>query len=428
MSESKFSTVAVLGLGYVGLPLVVEFAKKGLYVIGIDVSTERVKSINSGVSYVEDVSSSLLKELVNEKKIQAFSDFNSVEHADAIIICVPTPLTENKIPDISYIVSAINSIYPYVKNGKLIVLESTTYPGTTEEAVLPLLTEKGLIPGKDFYLAFSPERIDPGNKKYHLGSIPKVVGGIDEASTRCASALYKVIVPRVFEVSSSRAAEMTKLLENTFRLVNIALVDELAMLTEKMNIDIWEVIEAAKTKPYGFMPFYPGPGVGGHCIPIDPFYLLWKAKEYDVDISFIELAGKISNSMPEYAVNKISYALNSAGKPIKDSRILVVGVAYKKDVSDTRKSPAWKIFEKLLRWEAKLSYYDPYVSEFRGNNFYFKSISELNENVIRQSDCVVILTAHSNVDYDLISNNAKTVVDFRNIIKENKKNVFKLGG
>ena len=428
MNKDGFSTVAVIGLGYVGLPLAVEFAKKGISVVGIDVSNERVKSINNGVSYVEDVSSVLLKELVSDKRIQAFSNFAPIERADAVVVCVPTPLTDNKIPDISYIVSAIKSASPYIKNGKLIVLESTTYPGTTEEVVLPLLIEKGLTPGKDFYLAFSPERIDPGNKKYHLGSIPKVVGGIDEASTRMASILYKMIVPYVFEVSSPRAAEMTKLLENTFRLVNIALVDELAMLTEKMDIDIWEVIEAAKTKPYGFMPFYPGPGVGGHCIPIDPFYLLWKAKEYDVDISFIELAGKVINSMPEYAVNKVSFALNSIGKPIKGSKILIIGVAYKKDISDTRKSPAKKIFEKLVEWEADISYYDPYVSHFTAGGKDFHSIPELTEGDIKNSDCVVILTAHSNIDYEMVSKSASVIVDFRNAIKGKAMNLFKLGG
>ena len=427
MNKNKFSTIAVVGLGYVGLPLAAEFAKNGVDVIGIDNDHHKVDLVNNGKSYIEDVGSPVLKELVEDSKILATQDFSRVSECDAVIICVPTPLTENKIPDISYIVSVTNSILPYIKNGKLIVLESTTYPGTTEEVVLPLLIEKGLSLGKDFYLAFSPERIDPGNKKYGVGSIPKVVGGIDKKSTQIAAALYRTIVPYVFEVSSPRAAEMTKLLENTFRLVNIALVDELAMLTEKMDIDIWEVIEAAKTKPYGFMPFYPGPGVGGHCIPIDPFYLLWKAKEYDVDISFIELAGKLISAMPEHAINKISYALNSVGKPIKGSRILVIGVAYKKDVSDTRKSPAWKIFEKLLKWGAELSYYDPYVPEFRSSDFYFKSISNLDEKVIKQSDCVVILTAHSNIDYSLIGSNAKIVVDFRNAIKEKKENVFKLG-
>ncbi len=428
MNKNNFSTVAVVGLGYVGLPLAVEFAKKGISVVGIDISTKRVESINSGISYVEDVSSSALKKLVSEKRLQAFSDFTPVKRADAVIICVPTPLTENKIPEISYIVSAIKSASPYIKNGKLIVLESTTYPGTTEEVVLPLLVEKGLTPGKDFYLAFSPERIDPGNKKYHLGSIPKVVGGIDKRSTQMASTLYKIIVPYVFEVSSPRAAEMTKLLENTFRLVNIALVDELAMLTEKMNIDIWEVIEAAKTKPYGFMPFYPGPGVGGHCIPIDPFYLLWKAKEYDVDISFIELAGKVINSMPDYVVNKISFALNSIGKPIRDSKLLILGVAYKKDISDTRKSPAQKIFAKLMEWKADISYYDPYVPDFAVNGQIFHSIPELTEDDIKNSDCVVILTAHSNIDYEMVSRSASVIVDFRNAIKGKAKNLFKLGG
>jgi len=428
LGKNKFSAVAVVGLGYVGLTLTVEFAKKGLNVFGIDINPDRVQSINNGISYVEDVDSSLIKELVNSGRMHASREFSPIGKSDAVVICVPTPLTKNKIPDISYIVSAINAITPYIKNGKLIVLESTTYPGTTEEVVLPLLTKKGLTHGKDFYLAFSPERIDPGNQKYRLGSVPKVVGGIDKKSTQLASALYKIIVPYVFEASSSRVAEMTKLLENTFRLVNIALVDELTRFTEKNNIDIWEVIEAAKTKPYGFMPFYPGPGVGGHCIPIDPFYLLWKAKEYDVDISFIELAGKIIDSMPEYAINKISYALNINRKPIKGSKILVLGVAYKKDISDTRNSPARKIFEKLLKWGADIIYYDPYVPYFNVNDKSFRSISVLNKDVIKESDCVVILADHSNVDYELVKENANIVVDFKNIIKEKQKNIFKLGG
>ena len=427
MDDERFRSIAVIGLGYVGLPLAVEFAKKGLTVVGVERNPIRVDSVNSGKSYIGDVSDETLSDVVKQGYLKASQSFDTIKDVEAIIICVPTPLTKNKTPDISYIVSVSKQITPFLHKGELVVLESTTYPGTTEEVVLPMLESSGLKVGKDFYLAFSPERVDPGNKGYHTGNIPKVVGGIDSKSTDLAAGLYKQIVPQVFKVSSPRAAEMTKLLENIFRLVNVALVDELAMFSEKININIWEVIEAAKTKPYGFMPFYPGPGIGGHCIPIDPFYLLWKAKEYDVDISFIELAGKINDAMPDYVVNKVSYALNSVKKTINGSKILVLGVAYKKDIGDIRESPALKIVSKLLKWGGNVSYYDPFVSEITIGEKTFKSLSSLSKDALSSADCVLILTDHSSIDYNFVLDNSNIVVDTRNAIKQKSSKLFKLG-
>jgi len=383
--------------------------------------------VNRGQSYIGDITNGTLSNVVKNGYLKASQNFDAIKKSEAIIICVPTPLTRNKTPDISYIVSVSKHIVPFLHKGELVVLESTTYPGTTEEVVLPILESGGLKAGKDFYLAFSPERVDPGNKEYHTGSIPKVVGGIDVKSTDLAAELYKIIVPQVFKVSSPRAAEMTKLLENIFRLVNVALVDELAMFSEKININIWEVIEAAKTKPYGFMAFYPGPGIGGHCIPIDPFYLLWKAKEYDVDISFIELAGKINDAMPDYVVNKVSYALNSVKKTINGSKILVLGVAYKKDIGDIRESPALKVIAKLLKWGGEISYYDPFVPEITIGSKTLKSLSSLSENALNNADCTLILTAHSSIDYSFVLDNSNLVVDTRNAVKQKSSKLFKLG-
>ena len=428
MKKNSFSKIAVIGLGYVGLPLAVEFAKRGLEVIGIERNPKRVSAVNKGKSYIGDITDEALVNVVKKGKLKAFQKFDALKDVDAIIICVPTPLTKNKTPDISYIVSVSKQIVPFLHKGELVVLESTTYPGTTEEVVLPILSQSGLKAGVDFYLSFSPERVDPGNKDYHTGNIPKVVGGINKESTELAASLYEIIVPKVFKVSSPRAAEMTKLLENIFRLVNVALVDELAMFSEKMNIDLWEVIEAAKTKPYGFMPFYPGPGIGGHCIPIDPFYLLWKAKEYDVDISFIELAGKINDAMPDYVVNKVSYALNAYKKSINGSKILVLGVAYKKDIGDIRESPALKVISKLIHWGADVLYYDPFVPEINIDGKTFKSLPSLSKKALNKSDCTLILTAHSSIDYSFVLNNSNIVVDTRNAIKQYSSKLFKLGG
>ncbi len=427
MRENSFSKIAVVGLGYVGLPLAVEFASKGLFVVGIERNPKRVDAVNNGRSYIGDIPDEILKKVTAGGKLEAYQHFDALKDVDAIIVCVPTPLTKNKTPDISYIVSVSEKIVPFLHKGELVVLESTTYPGTTEEVVLPILSASGLKPGEDFYLAFSPERIDPGNSQYHTGDIPKVVGGINGKSTELATELYRIIVPEVFPVSSPKAAEMTKLLENVFRLVNVALVDELAIFAEKLGVNLWEIIEAAKTKPYGFMPFYPGPGIGGHCIPIDPFYLLWKAKEYDVDISFIELAGKINDSMPDYVVNKVSYALNKYRKTINGSKILILGVSYKKNIGDTRESPALKVMHRLLKWGAELSYYDPFVPNIEVDGKQFNSIDSLSKDTLKNTDCTLILTAHSNVDYDFVLKNSNVVVDTRNAIKKQSKKLFKLG-
>jgi len=427
MKKNNFSKIAVIGLGYVGLPLAVEFAKKGLEVVGIERNLKRVNAVNKGKSYIGDITDKALTNVVKKGKLKAFQKFDALKDVEAIIICVPTPLTKNKAPDISYIISVSKQIVPFLYKEELVVLESTTYPGTTEEVVLPILSETGLKPGDDFYLAFSPERVDPGNAKYHTQDIPKVVGGINKESTKLVANLYEMIVPKVFKVSSPRAAEMTKLLENIFRLVNVALVDELAMLSEKININIWEVIEAAKTKPYGFMPFYPGPGIGGHCIPIDPFYLLWKAKEYNVDISFIELAGKINDAMPDYVINKVSYALNSCKKTINGSNIVMIGVAYKKDIGDTRESPALKVISKLIHWGANVSYYDPFVPKINIDGKIFKSLPSPSKKALNNSDCTLILTAHSTVDYDFVLKNSNIIVDTRDAIKQHSSKLFKLG-
>jgi len=427
LTDSTFRKIGIIGLGYVGLPLAVEFAKKGVEVVGIERNPERVNAVNSGKSYISDIVGKSLERVVKDGKLRAYQDFKYLSDVEAIIICVPTPLSINKSPNVSYIIDTSKNITPYLHKGELVVLESTTYPGTTEEVVLPILSKSGLKPGEDFFLAFSPERIDPGNKKYHIGDIPKVVGGINEASTEMVFSLYKLIVPEVYKVSSPKVAEMTKLLENTFRLANIALVDELAMLCEKMGISIWEVIDAAKTKPYGFMPFYPGPGIGGHCIPIDPFYLQWKAKEYDVDISFIEIAGRINDSMPDYVVDKVAFALNSKHKSINGSKILVLGVTYKEDISDIRESPSIKIIEKLENWGAEIAYYDLFVPYLKVSGKTFNSLESISKYVLKNFDIVVILTAHSNIDYDLIYENADIIVDTRNAIKKKRKGLFKLG-
>lgn len=426
-NPKTFSKISIIGLGYVGLPLAVEFAKKGVEVVGIERNPERVNAVNNGESYISDIVGESLKRVVNEGKLRAYQDFKYLSDVEAIIICVPTPLTVNKAPDVSYIFTTSKNIVPFLHKGELVVLESTTYPGTTEEIVLPTLTESGLKPGEDFYLAFSPERVDPGNKEYHVNNIPKVVGGINEISTELAYNLYKIVVPEVHKVSSPKVAEMTKLLENTSRLTNIALVDELAKLCERMGISIWEVIEAAKTKPYGFMPFYPGPGIGGHCIPIDPFYLQWKAKEYDVDISFIEIAGRVNDSMPDYVVGKVSYALNFRKKSINGSKILVLGVAYKKDISDTRESPSLKIIEKLQNWGGIVEYYDLYVPEVKIEDKVLKSLQEITPEIIQSFDLLLVLTDHSNVDYDAIFNFSDLIVDTRNVFKKKRERLFKLG-
>jgi UDP-N-acetyl-D-glucosamine dehydrogenase len=420
--------VAIIGCGYVGLPLALRFAEAGHKVTGFDTDPNKVSMLNAGKSYIEHIPQTKIQQFVNSKHFSATTDFARLKEADAIIICVPTPLDERREPDLSYVEQTAISIYPHLQKGQLVVLESTTYPGTTEEMVLPILEKSGLhcplasgidnenIAG-DFYLAFSPEREDPGNKQFGLAQIPKVVGGLNPPSGRAAQALYAQVVARVVPVSSTRAAEMAKLLENIFRCVNIALVNELKMLSLRMGIDIWEVIDAAATKPFGFMPFYPGPGLGGHCIPVDPYYLSWKAREYDFSTRFIELAGEVNTAMPYNVVEAIATALNERQKSIKSAKLLVLGVAYKKDVDDLRESPTLKIMQLLQQRGAHLDYNDPYFPQLHKMRHYnyenMKSVP-LNPQTLAAYDAVIIATDHSSYDYIALVDAAKLVIDTRN--------------
>ncbi len=415
--------IGVIGLGYVGLPMASALAKAGFFVQGVDVDQARVDRINQGVSYIADVSAEELRGLVAGGRLRAAADYALLERADVILICVPTPFTPAKAPDLSYICEAAQSLAKHLVAGQLVILQSTTHPGTTEEVVLPILETSGLKAGRDFYLAFSPERINPGDKLNTVANTPKVVGGIDATSAELARVALETITPQVFIVSSPRTAEMTKLLENIFRSVNIALVNELALLCERMGIDIWEVIEAASTKPFGFMPFYPGAGVGGHCIPVDPYYLSWKAREYDFHTKFIELAAEVNQSMPYHVVERIAAALNAQGKPLRGSRILVLGVAFKRDVDDSRNSPAERVIELLVEGGAAVSYHDPYVPNFRagkdvflGEQVRLESVP-LTDEAIAAMDCVVIVTGHSCLDSQRIVDLAKVVVDSCNATK-----------
>lgn len=411
--------IAIVGLGYVGLPLAIEFAKNGFEVLGLDIDKDRLGCIKRKQSYITDVSNQELSKVLGSGRFSATNDFGILRGVDVIIICVPTPLKRKYHPNISYIRQAVRSISKNIKRGSLIILESTTYPGTTEEVILPLLEKNNLKHNRDFYLSFSPERIDPGNKRYPVNRIPKVVGGINQQATRLAVSVYKNIIDEVRPVSTTRTAEAVKLLENTFRLVNIALIDELAMMAHKMNIDIWEVIEAASTKPFGFMPFYPGPGVGGHCIAKDPLYLYWKAKKFGFSSRFIKLASDVINYMPEYAVERISDILDENGKTLNKSDILIVGVTYKKDVKDLRKSPALDIIEGLQKKNASVSYYDPLIPYLKLNHINLKSI-ELKKGKLSNFDCVVIATNHSSVDYDFILKNSKLIFDTRCVYNGSK--------
>ena len=404
-------TVAIIGAGYVGLPLAQVFTEAGNKVILLDVSAERVAMINRGESYIEDVPSELLAKLV-AAGLEATTDYDRLREVEGILIALPTPLSKQREPDLSIVRSAVELIAPRLQQGQLVVLESTTYPGTTREIVLPILERgSGLTAGKDFFLAFSPERIDPGRLDWTTKTVPKVVGGIDEASTEAAAALYGSAIDTIHRVSSTEAAELTKLLENIFRSVNIALMNELAQLCDRMGIDIWEVVDAAATKPFGYMRFEPGPGLGGHCIPIDPFYLTWKAREYDFTTEFIELAGKVNSDMPYYCRSRVSQALNHGlGKSLKGARILVLGVAYKADISDMRESPSVKLIQLLHGAGANVAYHDPHVPEFEEHGVLLKSVP-LDPGA---HDAVVIATAHSGIDYAQLVADAKIVVDFRN--------------
>jgi UDP-N-acetyl-D-glucosamine dehydrogenase len=413
--RDRKARIGVIGLGYVGLPLAVEFAMKGFDVTGLDVDESKVRDINAGRSYILDVKTEDVKACVDAGRLRASSDMSHLKDMDAIDICVPTPLRKTKDPDLSYVVQAVDSVKAHLKKGQLVILESTTYPGTTDEVVQPALEENGLKAGVDFYLAFSPERVDPGNESFSTRTIPKVVGGVNPESTELASDLYGSIVDKVVPVSSTQVAEMVKLLENTFRAVNIGLVNEIALMAHRMNIDVWEVIDAAGTKPFGFMPFYPGPGLGGHCIPIDPFYLSWKARQSGFECRFIELAGHVNSSMPAFVVDRIGEALNTKKKAINGSRIHILGVAYKKDVSDMRESPALDVIELLHRRGASVTYSDPFVPVLQHGDVDLKAVPEDTDG--SGIDCAVICTNHRVFNYPGIVSRYPLIVDTRNALK-----------
>jgi len=425
---NRQARIAVIGLGYVGLPLAVEFARAGYEVIGVDLDRKKVDSINKGKNYIIDVNDKQLREVVAKGKLRATSDYSVLKRCDAVHICVPTPFTATKDPDVSYIVDSSEGIAKYLHRGMLVILKSTTYPETTTKVVKPILEKTGLKAGKDFYLAFSPERIDPGNQKFTTSTTPTVVGGYTPLCGQLTRLMYEQIIEKIVMVSSPSTAEMTKLLENIFRSVNIALVNELACLCERMDrVDMWEVVDAAATKPYGFMPFYPGPGLGGHCIPIDPYYLAWKAKEYDFHTDFIELAAETNENMPYHVVNKVIEALSDKGMAASKSKVLVLGVAFKKDIDDTRSSPAIKVIELLAPKVKALIYNDPLVPELKTGWKTLKSV-KLTPQLLRSVDCVLITTNHSAYDYKMIVKNAKLVVDTRNATKAVKSGkVVKIG-
>jgi UDP-N-acetyl-D-glucosamine dehydrogenase len=422
--QNRTARVGIIGLGYVGLPLAVEFAKNGFDVTGFDVDTSKVDEINAGRSYILDVKTADVASTVTAGKLRATTDMSHLRDMDAIDICVPTPLRKTKDPDLSYVVQAVDAVKAHIKPGQLVILESTTYPGTTDEVVRPALEEQGLRAGVDFHLAFSPERVDPGNEAFGTKTIPKVVGGFNRESTELAAAFYGSIIDTVVPVSSTQVAEMVKLLENTFRAVNIGLVNELALMSHRMDLDVWEVIDAASTKPFGFMPFYPGPGLGGHCIPIDPSYLSWKARQYGFECRFIELAGHVNGSMPEYVVERVGEALNTKKKAINGSKIHVFGVAYKKDVSDMRESPALDVLELLHRRGASVSYTDPYVPTLHHLDLNLGSVPEEKVDGI---DCAIICTNHKVFDYDRMAKRFPLLVDTRNALKGVAgENIFRL--
>lgn len=424
--ENKTAIVGIIGLGYVGLPLAVDTARKGYAVVGFDIQNKKVEMINSGQNYINDVDNSELKSVVASGNLKATSDYKFVEGADIVIICVPTPLDKYQQPDISYVKSSAEELGKYLHKDMLIILESTTYPGTTEELLLPILENiSGLKSEKDIFIAFSPERVDPGNAIYKTKNTPKVVGGVGISSTKLAAAYYRyVLESNIYEVSSPKVAEMEKLLENTYRNINIGLINEMAIICNKMNIDIWEVIEAAKTKPYGFEAFYPGPGLGGHCIPLDPYYLTWKAREYGYHTKLIELSGEINNYMPQYIVGRASKILNSFNKPFNGSKILILGVAYKSDVADYRESPALRVIEVLTSEGAEVSFYDPYIPSYTFKGREYKGTA-LTEELLTSADLVIITTDHKPYDYNFIQKHSKFIFDTRNATKDviNKGNI-----
>ena len=427
--NDKSAKIGVIGLGYVGLPLAIEFTNAGYKVTGIDVDQKKVELINSGENYISDVKDSLLKKAVDKKLLKATTDFNMVKKLDAISICVPTPLNKEKNPDISFIVSVMEEIKDFIHENMLIVLESTTYPGSTKELILPYIANnKELIPGENICLCFSPERIDPGNKTYNTSNTPKVIGGVTKKCSKVGKELYSKIIREVVVVSSTETAEMVKLLENTFRAINIGLANEVAIMCEKLSVNAWEVIDAAATKPFGFMKFTPGPGLGGHCIPIDPYYLSWKLKTLDYDARFIKLAGEINTYMPRHIVELIISSLNDHQKSINGSKILIIGIAYKKDINDCRESPALDIIQILKDQGSEISYFDPFVPSLEFGEFNLKSIKCLEENRLAEFDATVIVTDHSNIDYKSIYTFCDLIIDTRNVYKNySSKKIKRLG-
>jgi len=427
--RNKTAVLGVIGLGYVGLPLAVEKAKAGFHVVGFDVQASKVDMVNKGINYIGDVVNEDLEAIVTTGMLKATKDFSFVKDCDCVCIAVPTPLDAHQQPDISYVEASAKSIVPYMHKDMLIVLESTTYPGTTEELLKPIFEASGLQCGVDFYLAFSPERVDPGNLIYKTKNTPKVVGGITAQCTDIAATMYELILEApIHRVNSPAVAEMEKILENTYRNINIGLVNEMAMLCHKMGIDVWEVIDAAKTKPYGFQAFYPGPGLGGHCIPLDPYYLSWKAREYGFHTSMIESSMMVNDGMPEYCVERAMHILNQHKKAINGSKVLVLGVAYKQDIDDYRESPAIRVIAELQKVQAEVVYFDPYVAEFKEHHLHMKSEPALTKELIESADLVMITAAHSNVDYEFVVKHAKVVFDTKNVCKhiEKRQNIIRL--
>ena len=415
--RTKKAKIGVVGLGYVGLPLALAFTKKGYSVVGIDIDRDRILRIRKGVSYITDVSEKEIKRALQKKLFRVSPGFAGVRELDVIIICVPTPIGRHRRPDISFIKGAALEVKRRMRPGQLIVLESTTYPGTTKEILLPIFESGKLKEGEDFFLAFSPERIDPGNEIYKTENTPKIIGGISAASSKIATRLYRGVIKKVIPVSSASAAEMVKLLENTFRIVNIALVNEMAVLCDKFGLDIWEIVDAAKTKPYGYMPFYPGPGCGGHCIPVDPLYLSWKAKEVGFRTKFINLAASVNESMPEYVVKRLERILAGKGRSLANSNVLIAGVAYKKDIKDLRESPAIRIIRHLQRKRVNVSYADTFFPYLRLHGIDLKGKALTKENIAAQ-DCVVIATDHSSVDYRFLAEKSRTILDTRGVLRK----------
>ena len=432
--ETGTAHAGVIGLGYVGLPLMVAIASAGFRVTGIDICPEKIERLKQGISDVPDVTDTVIAPLIMSGQIQVTTDFGVLQEIDTVNICVPTPLCENRTPDMQFIVAAVEQVAQYLHSEQLIVLESTTYPGTTEEFVLPILTShlnknmpaQTSAVGQDFYLAFSPERIEPGNSTYYITNTPKIIGGVTPACTHVANTFYSQFINKTYTVSSSRTAEMVKLLENTFRSVNIGLINEIALICDRMDLDVWEIVEAAATKPFGFMPFYPGPGLGGHCIPVDPHYLSWKAQKYQYHARFIELASEINSEMPKYAVDKISHALNLQRKPLNGSKLLILGVAYKRDIGDTRESPALEVIRLILDKKAEFVYHDPYVESLSLKSRETYHSEPLTANLVQSADCVVILTDHGTIDYSWLVEHAQSVVDTRNATRGVQKGQEKI--